>query len=1063
MGEPFTLGLDLGAKSIGWALIGEDKIIDLGVRIFSDGREPKSGNSLAVDRRQARAMRRRRDRYLRRRGKLLQLLTEFGLMPMDKAERGRVAQANPYELRARALSERLEPFELGRAIFHLNQRRGFKSNRKTDAKDSEQGLIASGVSELRRVMREENHETFGAYLWSRLEKNLPTRVRLNDATGNEKDKSYAFYPDRALLEAEFDKIWARQAAFAPELLSDSRRDLIRRVIFYQRPLRTPEVGLCTLLGPENGERRLPKSDPLFQKRRLLEELNALKIEKGPGFTPERLTREQRDRLLLAMKGKKAVAFSSLRRTLKLGDVVFNKERGGRSKLLGDEVHAELYSKKRWGEGWDDLDLNSQREIVSRLRDSEDTDELIDWLMSEWELEQERAEAVASSHLPEGHGRFGETATKVLIRELGSHEVEKHVCVYSEAVANAPELSHHSDFRTGEIHDQLPYYGSILERHIIPGSGDPADSEEKRVGKITNPTVHIGLNQLRRVVNAIINRYGHPENVIVEIARDLKNTPDQVRAIQARQKKDQIAAEKRAEKLGELGIPNTGANRALLKLWEELNPDDPLDRRCIYSGEVITPTMLFSGAVDVDHILPWSRTLDDSPANKVVCVTDMNRQKRNRTPAEAWSQTTEWDGILERAKRLPSSKSWRFGPDAMAKFDEKGGFLARHLVDTQYLSRLARTYMEAIAPDRVYVSTGHLTGMLRRHWGLNSLLPDHNFSKTVHEKNRLDHRHHAIDAAVVGCLTLGLIQNISKEAGRRESQEFEDVVGSISPPWEDFREELGSHLRKTVVSHRPDHGTIGGARSKSHDQTAGRLHNDTAYGLTGEVDERGNHLVVRRVALSALKPSHLASSGARIRDDEIREALAEHTAGLSEKDFTSAVLDFSRTHKKFKGIRRVRVIEPLSVIPISDEAGKPFKGYKGDSNFRYDVWELPDGKWKAEVVSMFDAHSGEFQSAVKKEYPTAKKVLRLRQGDLVAYDDDIFGKDIGQVIKFGANGQIAFAAHNEAGALKKRNDLPSEEDPFRYFLALPSRLKNSNFRQIRIDPLGRIWDPETGEG
>src|SRR3546814_508278 len=124
------LGLDIGTNSIGWCLYDSDSIRDIGVRIFSDGRDPKSGASLAVDRRNARAMHRRRDRYLRRRSALLQALVETGLMPVDAKDARALAGCDPYDLRKRGLDERLEPHEIGRALFHLNQRRGFKSKRK---------------------------------------------------------------------------------------------------------------------------------------------------------------------------------------------------------------------------------------------------------------------------------------------------------------------------------------------------------------------------------------------------------------------------------------------------------------------------------------------------------------------------------------------------------------------------------------------------------------------------------------------------------------------------------------------------------------------------------------------------------------------------------------------------------------------------------------------------------------------------------------------------------------------------------------------------------------------
>src|SRR5690606_13923613 len=139
-----TLGLDVGANSIGWCLIEDGKrIIDLGVRIFADGRDAKSGTSLAVDRRIARGMRRRRDRYLRRRSAFLSALVQYGLLPADADEARLLTAHDPYLLRAAALDHPLDLPRVGRALFHLNQRRGFKSNRKADRqrKEGEDGKI----------------------------------------------------------------------------------------------------------------------------------------------------------------------------------------------------------------------------------------------------------------------------------------------------------------------------------------------------------------------------------------------------------------------------------------------------------------------------------------------------------------------------------------------------------------------------------------------------------------------------------------------------------------------------------------------------------------------------------------------------------------------------------------------------------------------------------------------------------------------------------------------------------------------------------------------------------
>jgi len=214
--------------------------------------------------------------------------------------------------------------------------------------------------------------------------------------------------------------------------------------------------------------------------------------------------------------------------------------------------------------------------------------------------------------------------------------------------------------------------------------------------------------------------------------------------------------RRSALLRELGQPDNGFNRQLLKLWEELNPGDPLNRRCVYSGTVITPTMLFSGAVDIDHILPWSRTLDDSLANRILCTREANREKRNFAPAEVPSWADRYEEILERAQHLPPNKRWRFARDAMERFEKERDFLDRQLTDTQYLARLAHDYLGVLYPDEevdgdgvvarrnhIVVVTGRLTELLRRKWGLNGILPDHNFSDPTKIKNRKDHRHHAI--------------------------------------------------------------------------------------------------------------------------------------------------------------------------------------------------------------------------------------------------------------------------------------------------------------------------------
>lgn len=1063
------LGLDIGTNSIGWCLTGADtQIVDIGVRIFSNGRDPKSGASLAVDRRAARAMRRRRDRYLGRRSAFFRALVGHGLMPADADEAKLIAEQDPYVLRAHALTERLTPYEIGRTLFHLNQRRGFLSNRKAErrSKDNEDGKIASGAKALDQAMAEAGADTLGQFLAGQERK----RVRMDSEA-----QAYDFYPQRRHTEYEFGRIWEEQAKHHPTLLTETARAALHRILSFQRPLKEPEVGVCLFAGRygiPRDERRLAKAHPLFQQRRLYEEVNQLEIT-APGKPSRLLTLEQRDDLIRELRGKAKVSFAKLARRLKLQEgESFNKASETRTDLAGDEIHAKLADKKRFGDAWEHLSSERQWAVVERLIDEEDPDALHAFLTGECALDDDRAWTVAKTTMPEGFGRLGETATRRILEQL-----KAGVVTYSKAV----ELCgwHHSDDRTGEVLDRLPYYGALLSRDIPPGSFDPAhlDKEPERYwGKITNPTVHIGLRQLEKLVNAIIAVHGRPDQIVVELARELKLNEKDKEEHNRRIRKDTAAAIARGEKLEGEGLANTGANRALLKLWEELNPANALDRRCPYCAEPIGMRQLFAEA-DVDHIIPYSRSLDDSASNKVVAHRSCNRAKGNRTPFERWGHEPErWERITTQVARLHRSKQWRCGPDAMARVEKDGGFLARQLTDTQYLSRLAGKYLRSLYPTKdegsVYVIPGRMTAMLRRLWGLNSILWDHNYADNAHSnapKNRLDHRHHAIDAAVTAVTTRGLLQRIARTAGLAEDKDLDRLFEGLDQPWEGFREELQDRLTTVTVSHKADHGRQG-KPPRDRDTTAGRLHNDTAYGLTGRIAADGKTpIVVHRVPLTSVKPEDVSNPD-RIPDETLRDVLREtmhNRSGCALK----AALDklhrdgASRTDKNgrplFKGLRHVRVRESLNVIPIKDAQGRTYKAYKGDANARLELWRLPDGKLKTKVVTMFDAHrSGDVD---RRPHPAAKRLLNLRQNDLLAVERNGGPREILRVAGFNVQGRLTLAAANEAGNLKERDATSRDSDPFKYVYLSGSSIMKAKARQVRMDPLGRIFDPGPRDG
>lgn len=1034
---PYRLSLDIGTNSIGWSILdlGENSsptgIIDGGVRIFPDGREAKGETSLAVARRLARQARRRRDRLIKRRQRLTAALVRHGLMPEEEAARKKLESLDPFELRARGVKEKLSPHEFGRALFHLNQRRGFKSSRKV-SRDDDAPKIKPAINRLRRQM---GTMTYGEYLYQRRKKGLNVRAR---KVGEGAAAGYEIYPERSLVEDEFNRLWQTQAAHYPSL-SIEARDQIHNIIFYQRPLGPVPIGRCTL---EPGEERCPRALPLAQRFRILQELNHMQVIM-PNLSQQPLDMQQRETLLKQLLTKKNVTFADMRKALGLeDDHSFNLEGEKRDKLKGDETGALIAGKKGIGAKWRKIGPEDQNQIVHLLLEAEDDEELLAQLTQEWGFSVEEAQKLAALDLPPGYSRLSEKALSAIVPQL-----EAEVIPYSEAVKRAGYESH-SDLGGKELFKRLPYYGVALERHVTFGSGDPKDPLADQFGRIANPTVHIALNQLRRVVNEIIKLFGPPEEVVLEVARDLKNSP----VVKGKIKKQQAENQKRnaelRKKLAEMGLSEWGDGVLRLRLWEDAN------QCCPYTGKKISMDKLFSGEVEIEHILPFSRTLDDGIGNKTVCLRQANRDKGNRTPFEAFGDSPgayNWAGIAARAAQMPRNKRWRFAEDAMQQFERDGDFLARQLTDNQYIARLAREYLTAVCPaNKVWVTPGRLTYLLSRRWGFPL-------------KNRNDHRHHALDAILIGVTDRALLKRVADTHKREQDRGVHRFLADLAPPWPGFREEALGVIDRIIVSHRPDHGV------------QGRLHNDTAYAIAGENGQEGNG--EHRVPVSNIDKIEktLSVKGRRLRTDllsyisgkgikDCRKVLAECENLPPDKAKNKIKIFCNTDDKKFKDMakrffdrrkmRRVRVCETVSLIPIRDREGTVYKGVKGDSNAYYDIYLGPDGKWVGEIVSTFDANQNGFRTKFEGMEGYVR-VIKLFRNDMLEIVENGY-KTCAYVVRLSEN-QIALAPHNEANLDKRNRD---KEDSFKLiYKGSPAALQKAGARPIYVSPAGRLLYPE----
>ena len=1010
----YRLALDLGAASLGWSMVrlNSDKepcaVIKAGVRIFSNGREParqgEIGTSLAATRREKRALRRRRDRLLKRKNRMMATLLRHGFFPQDEAARKALEKTDPFALRAKGLDHALLPEEFARALFHINQRRGFKSNRKTDKKENDSGALKTAISQLRHAMQTTGCRTVGEWLCARHQQGMTVRAKIREKpvvqeNGKPKiEKSYDLYIDRAMIEAELDALWTKQSELNPALFHKTARDELKDCLLHQRPLKPVRPGRCTLMPDEE---RVPLALPSQQRFRIYQEVNNLRMLRE-GLTEEPLTLTQRDLLAHALETNSKRSFAQIQKLLGFSGQ-FNLQDEKRTELKGNSTSALLSKKELFGSRWTSFDEARQDAIVMQLVSEENEARLIAWLQAETDLDEVAAERIANAPLAEGYGSLSAKALEKILPALRAE-----VITYDKAVL-ASGFDHHSHIShaaTGEILPELPYYGQYLQRHVGFGTGKPEDPAEKRYGKIANPTVHIGLNQVRTVVNALIKRYGHPSEVIVELARDLKQSQEQRKDEQKRQAENQHRNERMRTAIADLlhtspeRVKSTDLQKMIL--WEELS-FNVADRRCPYSGVQISAQMLFSEQVEIEHILPFSQTLDDSLNNKTVATRQANRIKGNRTPAQAAAdfEAQGWNttDMLQRASLMPKGKRYRFAQDGMAQWLSKDkSFLARALNDTRHLSRVAREYLSLICPQDTRVIPGRMTAMLRAKFGLNDILGLHG------EKNRNDHRHHAVDACVIAVTDQAMLQRFANDSASAREKQLNKLVETMPLPWDSYREHVQRAIDNIWVSHKPDHG---------HE---GAMHNDTAYGLLG-----GGRVQVRKTV-----------EGVRTRE----------IAALKVIEFSDA--SASARH---------------GLLPNGEP--KPYKGYKGDSNYCMEIVRNVKGKWEGEVVSTFEAYQLVRQHGLARlRHPALSVsgrplVMRLMIGDMLVLNVADNPKMLARITTLSGNGQIFMAAHNEANVDARNRD---RADPFGYVSKMAGSLQKAKGRHVSITSIGQLRDP-----
>lgn len=1050
------LGLDLGTTSIGWALVNEaennhekSSIIRLGVRVnpltVDEQQNFDKGKSITTnaDRTLKRSMRRSLQRYKLRRENLIEILKDHGLISDETilSESGNRTTFETCRLRAKAATEQISPEEFARVLLMINKKRGYRSSRR--AKDTEEGSLIDGMEvakrlynenltpgqlslrilqagkkylpdfyrsdlqnefdrvwatqkvfypdiltdELKENLRGKNEkatwaickEPFGIVGTPRTTKgedlkreNFAWRgkaltdkmdleslaVVLQKINGQIKgssgylgaisDRSKELYfnkqtvgqyqmaildenPDASLRNMvfyrqdyldEFDAIWETQAKFHPQLTAGLKSEIRDVIIFYQRRLKSQKglIGFCEFENQKIevdidgkkktktvGSRVIPRSSPLFQEFKIWQTLNNLEISSPDGkreldpdeknllakelAVREKLTKVEILRLVLANPKGYDLNFKEVQGNLTRAKLI---KACARIAELSEEELYRLWHLLYSFEG--DGSKTGNAKLIRKLAKT---------------YGEECAVSLANTVFQDDYGSLSAKAIGKILPHLKEGNKYDVACEYAG-------YRHSKSSLTKEEIENKTYRERL---DILPGNS------------LRNPVVEKILNQMVNVINTIIDTYGKPDEIRIELARELKKN--------AREREEltkSIAETARAhdEYRNILRQPPFNLNYISrndiirYKLYEELKDNG---YKTLYSNTYISPSALFTGDFDIEHIIPQARLFDDSFSNKTLELRSVNLEKGSRTAYDFVKEKYGDDGLeryIDCIGRLFKEKKTKLRKLKMQEKDIPEGFIDRDIRDTQYIARYAKTMLGDLV-KRVVSTTGSITGSLREDWQLVDVMKELNWDKhnrlglTYYEQNRdgkqlgrikdwtkrNDHRHHAMDALTVAFTKDTLIQlfnnlnaSLVPNSNAFALKALHIENGKVKPPMppDEFRAEAKKHLENTLISIKAKSKVVtkninstkksGGTHKAVQLTPRGQLHNETIYGSIRQYcvkEKRGVKTVtlepvytIRKEVTPDLKLDKVIDAGVR----RILKARLDKYGGDAKKAFSN---------------------------------------------------------------------------------------------------------------------------------------------------------------------------------
>lgn len=788
----------------------------------------------------------------------------FNLVGIKQTGKANEKRLEKYNWRTQGLTSKLELEQIAIVLQEINNEINKSSGYLGAISDRSKSLYF-------------NKETVGQNLYKQIQTNPHTSL-----------KNQVFYRQDYL--DEFERLWETQAQFNKLLTLELKTKIRDVIIFYQRRLKSQKglIGKCELESKEItilidgtkknktiGPRVVPKSSPLFQEFKIWQNLNNLELRNENSKSTIEFSKLDTESRYLVFEEL------NLRGNLKIKEII---------KLL------KLDNPKNWQSNFEEIQGNKTNKSLFNVYQNIAADEGygFDWNKKNAQQIKEELNAVFPliginneilNFDPTITGNdFDKQASFQLWHLLYASEddlkiddadrtiygnnnvaLKKKLCTkfgfkpaYANMLANISLEQDYGSLSSRAIRKIIPHLqngnnyadtcslvgynhsGSLTKEGLASRTLDPKLTPLKK-NSLRNPVVEKILNQMVNVINQIIDVYGKPDEVRVEMARELKQSAkEREKATQSinKAKKNNDEIRKILQTDPVFKIKNPVRNDIIkYKLYEELAFNG---YKTLYTNRQIKRDRLFSNEIDIEHIIPKALVFDDSFSNKTLSFKDVNLEKSNTTAFDYMSnkRNNELEDYVSRVEKMYNEdkiSKGKYNKLLQPENEISNAFINRDLVNSQYIAKKAKEIL-SLTIRTVNTTSGRITAKLREDWDLINVMKELNLPKyealglvkIIERKNgnkvtqiidwtkRNDHRHHAVDALTVAFTTYNHVNYLNnKNAARFEkSKELYAVRNKITatytsrngnkkrkfiPPMLHFREQTKEHLESLLIS------------------------------------------------------------------------------------------------------------------------------------------------------------------------------------------------------------------------------------------------------------------------